>query len=244
MNRQKTGFWMVIRITLVLVGLLLLAGCSSRARVGALRSESQTVELGDTGPVRVEIQMGAGVLEVTSGAEELLEADFTYNVDKMKPEVKYSGSTLVVQHPEVNGLPALQGITDFRNEWDLRFNDDVAMDLSVEMGAGTSELKLAGLALTGADISQGVGNSTIDLRGNWAQDLEIAIDAGATDITVLLPKDIGVQVTVDAGIGRIEAPGLAKDDNVYTNAAYGISPVTMQLNLQAGIGQIKLEVEE
>ena len=101
-------------ITLVLFAALLLAGCGSKARVGALQTESQSVELGDAKSVRVEIDMGAGDLEVTGGAEKLLEADFTYNVAKLKPEVEYTDGTLVVRQPEIerparlarhNGLP-------------------------------------------------------------------------------------------------------------------------------------------
>ena len=222
---------------------LLLAGCGSKARVGALQTESQSVELGDARSVRVEINLGAGDLEVTGGAEKLLEADFTYNVARLKPEVKYTDGTLVVRQPDVNGLPSLRGITDYRNEWGLRLHDEVPMDLSVDVGAGTSNLQLAGLSLTGLDVSLGAGKYTIDLSGDWARDLDVTIDTGAANITVRLPRDVGVRVVVDAGPTMIDAPGLTQDGNVYTNAAYGVSEVTMQVNMEAGIGQINLEVE-
>jgi hypothetical protein len=120
----------------------------------------------------------------------------------------------------------------------------VPMDLSVDMGAGNSDLQLAGLSLTGLDITLGAGGSTIDLSGDWTRDVNITIDAGAGDITVRLPKDVGARVKVDAGVGRMEAPNLTKDGNIYTNAAYGVSDVTLRINMQAGIGSINLEVEE
>jgi N-terminal domain of toast_rack, DUF2154 len=231
-------------ITLVLLGALLLAGCSSRARVGALRSESQSVELGDAKSVSVEINLGAGDLEVTGGAEKLLEADFNYNVAKLKPEVKYMNDTLVVRQPDARGLPVLQGITDYRNEWGLRLNDKVPMDLRVDVGAGTSDLHLAGLSLTGLDLILGAGIYTVDLSGDWAHDLNITIDAGAADLSVLLPREVGARVRVEEGPHLIDATGLTQDGGVYTNAAYGVSEVTLQVDLEAGIGQINLEVEE
>ncbi len=230
-------------ITLVLFAALLLAGCGSQARVGALQTESQSVELGDAKSVRVEINLGAGDLKLTGGAEKLLEADFTYNVARLKPEVEYTDGTLVVRQPEVNGLPALQGITDFRNEWGLRLYDQVPMDLSVDVGAGSSDLQLAGLSLTGLDVSLGAGIYTLDLSGDWARNLDVTIDTGAANLTVRLPRDVGVRVKVEPGPHTIEATGLTKDGDVYTNAAYGVSEVTMQVNLQAGIGQINLDVE-
>jgi hypothetical protein len=230
--------------TLVLFAALLVASCSSRARVGELQTESQLVELGDAKSVRVEINMGAGNLEVTGGADKLLEADFAYNVARLKPEVKYTDGTLVVWQPGSKGLPAFQGITDYRNEWDLRLSDGVPMDLRVNLGAGSSNLNLAGLSLTGLDISLGAGEYTIDLSGDWTRDLHVTIDTGAANIRLRLPKDVGVRVQVEAGPHTIETTDLTLDGDVYTNAAYGVSDVTMRIDMETGIGQINLEVDE
>jgi hypothetical protein len=231
-------------ITLVLFAALLLAGCASGPRVGVLRTESQSVELGVAESVRVEIKFGAGDLKVTAGAENLLEADFTYNVDELKPKVEYSDGTLILWQPENEGLPDLRGITGFRNEWALSLNDEVPMDLSVNMGAGASELRLGNLSLTRLDITLGAGDSTIDLSGDWARDLHVTINAGAGDITVRLPRDVGARVKVDAGVGTVESPGLKQDGNIYTNTAYSESATMLQVDIDAGVGHITLEVEE
>jgi hypothetical protein len=231
-----------LRITLVLCAALLLAGCGSRARVGELRTETQAVELGGAEAVRVEITLGAGDLAVTGGAQKLLEADFTYNVARLKPEVEYTNGTLVVRQPESGGLTSLRGITGFRNEWDLHLNGQVPMDLSVSLGAGRSDLQLADLALTSLDVTQGAGESTIDLSGDWARDLDVTIEAGAGDLTVRLPSGVGARVQIDAGVGTIEAPGLTRDGDVYTNAVYDASEVTLLVRIDAGVGRIVLEV--
>lgn len=233
-------------IRVVLLAALLLASCvsSDDVRVGELRTESQSVELGDAKSVRVKMVLGAGDLVVTGGAKKLLEADFTYNVAKLKPEVEFTDGTLVLQHPDVRGYRSPQDIKDFRNEWDLRLNNDVPMNLSLDMGAGTSDLQLAGLSLTGLDILLGAGKSTVDLSGGWTRDLDVTFDTGAANITVRLPRDVGVRVEVAAGVGRIEASGLKQDGYVYTNEAYGTSEVTLQINILTGIGQIFLEMED
>lgn len=229
-------------IALILVAALL-AGCGSRAKVGELRSESQSVELGNAKSVDVNINMGAGNLTVNAGSAKLLEADFNYNVAKLKPEVEYTDGTLVVQQPETEGLPVLQDITDFRNEWNLQLVDQVPMKLKVNVGAGTSDLQLAGLSLTRLDITLGAGKSMVDLSGDWARDLVTTIDTGAADITLRLPRDAGVRVEIEPGASMIEAPDLSQAGNVYTNAAYGVSEVTLRVNMKPGIGWINLEVE-
>lgn len=227
-------------IDVVPLAALMLAGCNPGLRVGELRTESQSVEAGDAEAVRVEIQFGAGELKVGGGAPGLLEADFTYNVDALKPEVEYAGNTLIVGQPDGEGFPAVQGIGDFRNEWDLRLGDGMPMDLRVNIGAGNSDLRLAGLPLTGLHIAQGAGISTIDLSGDWASDLDATIETGAGDVTVRLPSGIGVRVEVETGPTAISAVGLAQDGNVYTNAAYGVSGVTLRIDMRAGVGVITL----
>ena len=232
-----------ILISLILFTLVL-ANCRSRAQVGELQTESQSVELGDATSVQVEINMGAGNLQVTGGADKLLESDFVYNVARLKPEVRYTDGTLVVEQPDTNGLPVLQGITDFHNEWSLRLSDSAPMDLSVKLGAGSSNLNLAGLSLTGLDISLGAGEYTIDLSGDWTRDLDVTIDTGAANIRLRLPRNVGVRVQLEAGPHTIQTTDLTQDGDVYTNAAYGVSDVTMQVDMETGIGQINLEVEE
>ncbi|MGE5222203.1 MAG: LiaF domain-containing protein, partial [Omnitrophica WOR_2 bacterium] len=115
---------------------------------------------------------------------------------------------------------------------------------SLEMGAGSSYLQLAGLSLTGLDVKLGAGKCTVDLSGDWARDLDAAINTGAADITVLLPRDVSVRVEVAAGVGRIESSGLKQDGYVYANEAYGTSEVNLHINILTGIGQINLEVVE
>lgn len=231
-------------LTIVLIATMLLTSCNSQARVGALRSESKSVELGDAKSVRAEINFGAGDLELSGGADKLLEAGFNYNVAALKPEVEYTDGTLVVRQPETNGMPDLRDITDFRNEWTLRLNDKIPMDLKVNIGAGSGNLRLSGLSLTGLVVTIGAGTSTVDLSGGWARDLNVSIDTGAANITVKLPREVGVRVNVEEGPHTIETTGLTKDGGIYTNAAYRVAEVTMQIDLQAGIGTINLlEIE-
>lgn len=235
---MKTNYHLIV---LVLLTALLLAGCGAGGRVGELRTESQSVELGDAASVRAEITLGAGSLALAGGAERLLEAGFTYNVDRLKPEVTYANGRLLVRQPDSQGMPDWRGIAGFRNEWDLRLHDETPMDLSLDMGGGSGDLNLAGLALTDLDVSFGAGDYTVDLSGDWARDLQAAIDAGAANIRLRLPKEVGARVVVESGPHTIEANGLTKEGNVYTNAAYGESPVTLQVDLEVGVGRIILE---
>ena len=254
-----------IGLVALLALLLAVSGCRGGLRVGDLRTESKTVKLGGTSSVSVEIEMAAGELVVGGGADELLEADFTYNVAQLKPEVEHRGGTLSVRTPDVSArVGSLRDVDDYRYEWSLRLNDDVSMDMDVTIGAGRADLKLGSLSLTRLDVTRGAGEVsvdlsgsssltrleigggagrlTVDLTGDWQDDLEATIQGGVGEKIVRLPKDAGVRVQVQLGVGGVDARGLAKEGEYYTNDAYGQSDVTLDIEMETGVGGITLEV--
>jgi len=229
---------------LLLFALVAMGGCNlggDRVSTGEMRKESKTVALGGAQSVQVSLTMKAGELKVAGGATQLMDADFTYNVPDWKPEVKYDVSggvgNLEVEQP---GSGSSTGNT--RNEWDLHLNNQAPMEMTVNMGAGRAALTLSGLALTKLELNMGAGETTVDLTGDWKKDLSAQIHGGVGRATVRLPKDVGVHVVAHGGIGRINASGFQKRGDAYVNDAYGKSPVTLQIEVEGGVGEINLEL--
>jgi hypothetical protein len=232
----KYLLWAVMTISIAL------AGCTvdDNGPSGPLETETRSVQLGGAKTVRAEIRMGAGELTLGGGARDLFEGEFSYNLARWKPEVEYSvtGSRglLTVRQPENSG-----SIGNSKYKWDLHFNNQVPLELSVELGAGKSTLELGTLALSRLDVRVGVGKTTVDLAGDWKNDLEAHIRGGVGKVTVRLPRDAGVVVHAKGGIGKINAPKLQRQGDNYVNEAYGKSPVTVTVDVEGGIGQINLE---
>jgi len=230
--------------------------------VGELQRERRVIERGDADELRANIRLGAGNLQIEGGATDLLEAEFVYNVAEWKPEIEYAAERLTVKQPPSKKLPFDE---DVRYEWDLRFNDDVPLDLRVNFGAGEAEIDLGSLAVQTLDmklgagdveidtegnetlerleLDMGAGDVRLDLRGAWTDDVDVTIQGGLGKTTVRLPKDLGVHVNVSKGIGSINADGFRIDGDDYVNDAYETADVTIYVTIQAGIGQINLELD-
>src|SRR3954469_24526088 len=121
--------------------------------VGKMQNESKYVDLKNADAVRAQLKMGAGELHITGGADQLMDADFSYNVSEWKPKVSYDvngqkGELVVKQGSANSGSLGAKA----RNEWDISLNDEVPTDLVVQMGAGESDLDLDSLSLTGLDL--------------------------------------------------------------------------------------------
>src|ERR687893_720449 len=212
-------------------------------QVGKMQRDSKSVDLKDAQSARAQLKMGAGELNLTGGADQLMEGEFSYNVSDWKPKVSYDVSgergELVVKQGSAEGGDLSGGA---RNEWDISLNDEVPTELVVQMGAGESDLDLDSLTVTGLDLQMGAGKSTVDLTGDYAESFDASIEGGVGEATVLLPSEVGVRVRAEGGLGKINAEGFQKEGEAYVNDAYGDSDVSLNVDVQGGVGSINLEV--
>jgi len=235
-NSRKTGW--ILTSTLG-VGCLLLTACGREwGPPGPERTEARSIELDKSEEVQVSLKMGAGELRVDGGSEKLMEGRFTYNRLRLRPEVSYNASGfrshLVVEEPNHVGTATQRYI------WDLRFNNQKALDLDINCGAGESRLNLGDLTVRRVKVEMGVGQLKMDLRGTPKNDYEVNVRGGVGEATVYLPENVGIEAHVEGGIGGIHAPGLEKRAGRYVNDSYGRAKTTVRLDIEGGIGAINL----
>lgn len=266
---MKTTF---LRINLAgIITCSLLTACDLRQRSDEDSSQqrvwNKTVRMDNVESVHTNIAMKAGKLTVTGGAQDLMEADILYSREQWKPDIRFSdnGKTgrLSIEQSSMKADFNLN-IDDEINVWTIRLNDRVQQDLHCEIGAGETELNLRGLNLSHVRIDAGVGEHTIDLRdssvpemevnagvgevsidlsGTWRNDLDAEISGGIGQLNLKLPRDVGIRLEVSGGLGSVDAPGLQRQDHVYTNALYGKAQQNLVFDVKAGMGSIDVEIE-
>jgi hypothetical protein len=116
--------------------------------------------------------------------------------------------------------------------------------MNVQIGAGSSNLRLQGLNVKNLDVQAGVGQMNLDLTGPRKSDLHVDIHGGVGSAVIRLPKDVGVRVHASGGIGSVSPHGLTREGDEYVNAALGKSPATIDVTIEGGIGSISLRTDE
>jgi hypothetical protein len=179
-------YGVVVLSIFMMAAMALLAGaCGTQGsggtpQVGKMQHDSESVDPKDAQSASAQLKMGAGELNLTGGADQLMEADFSYNVSEWKPKVSYDVSgkkgELVVKQGSAEGGNLSGGA---RNEWDISMNDELPIDLVVQLGAGESNLDLDSLTLKGLDLQVGAGKITVDLTGDYTQGFDASIEGGA-----------------------------------------------------------------
>src|SRR5215210_640119 len=244
-----TRYVVVVLLIAMMAATAIVAGAcgtqpgGTQQQVGKMQRESKSVDLKNAQSARAQLKMGAGELNLTGGADRLMEGEFSYNVSDWKLKVSYDVSgqegELVVKQRSAEG--ARLG-AEARNEWDISLNDEVPTDLVVQMGAGESDLDLDSLTLTGVDLQMGAGKVTVDLSGDYTRDFDATIEGGVGVATVLLPSEVGVKAKAQGGLGKINAKGLKKVGGSYVNDAYGESDTNLSVDVKGGVGEINLKV--
>ena len=223
----------------VAVAAFWMTACATSVPTGPVVREHHTVERGAANRARVDIDMSAGDLTVKSGAPALFEGDFEFNAPALKPTVAYAvdGTTgaLKVSQESTSGT--------YENNWRLSLDETTPVDLQVNLGAGDVQLTLGRLNLQSLAVSLGAGDLMLDLRGMPAKSYKVIVKAGTGDTTIQLPAGVGLSVSTSGIIGDTNVSGLEQRDGRWINARAKGSAVTVDLDVQHAIGDLKISAE-
>jgi hypothetical protein len=230
----------------VATGALMLAGCNILTVGKDAYEKTLLVEKDKAEELELEVNMGAGELTLEQGSKDWVIGEAKYNNKDLEPEVSYklTGDTgkIAIDQSKSEDINVNKG--GLKNEWNLQVTNDVPIGLIVNSGASASTLNLTGLKLEDLQINAGVGDLTVDLSGDWKKSFDVNMDMGVGVTTLILPKDVGVKVISEKGLGVRSVEGLSSEgDGVYVNDKFGKSDVTITVNADLGIGEFEIKEE-
>ena len=267
------GLAIFLVVALLLVGALYAVGAftgntwwvsnpGTRQTTTELITENKTVGLEGARSAQVDLKMGAGKVTVQGGANDLMDAAFSYNVTAWKPIVDYvvkdNEGALSVRQP--SGTTNTIG-TAYKYEWDIHLNGTTPIDLTLNAGAGDTDMDLSDTmvrslnvdcgassttikaspkAMTSLSVSGGVGETVLDLTGDWKNSADIKVSGGVGSIKVTVPRNVGVTINAKRGLGSVDAQGFTRDGNTYYNATYGTTGVSLTVDLSVGVGAVTI----
>jgi len=128
---------------------------------------------------RLLLSFGAGNLNLSTGAKNLVDGTVVYNVEDLKPEIIEDGAQIEIKQGNFQGLPPFDGM---KNEWDLQLGSS-PMELEISAGAYEGDFELGGLALTNLSINDGAADVSLSFSElNLAEMSEFNYSTGASDV--------------------------------------------------------------
>ncbi len=233
----------------ILIGIFWISGCSNSSSTLLEKDELKEISLKKSKEeqLRIDVNVGYGNVTISQGAKDLINGNITYNHSKLEPEVtdKSKGKKRVISIGQSQKLKT-DSKAGLKNNWELQIANDIPVDLQVSTGAAEAFIDLKGMRISNLAIEGGVGSTTVDLGGEWLDSFNVQLELGVGETTLILPKDIGVQVQSEKGIGTTNVKGLiSKGEGVYENEAYQTNnDVRITVQAEIGVGEANFIIVE
>lgn len=126
----------------------------------------------------------------------------------------------------------------------LYLSNKVIWDIDGDIGAVSGNMDFRDLKVSNLDLDFGAGDVKL-LLGNNVDSLNVDINAGATNINIVVPKDLGVKVKLDGGLKRSNLKDLNWNlvNGWYVSPNYETSLSKTSIDVDMGVGNFDLKVE-
>ena len=142
---------------------------------------------------------------------------------------------------KISRLNLESGASDGR----LRFDSLNATPMSVlQVSLGAASFRGDRLANANARdirVDAGVGNVELDLGGQWTQDINLRVEVTLGSVTVHVPSDVGVRVTVDKIIASFDHEGLIERDGAWLSPNWESATHKLRISAETVFGKLKVD---
>lgn len=181
-------------------------------------------------PTSVELNVGAAELKIYGGAKNLVDGTVITNVPDWEPEMLYSDDHLTISQKEKNisGIPS----RNLNNKWDIAFNNNVPLDITINAGAYQGRLDLGGMNVTHLNISDGASDTRVEFTKPNAGSMEsFEYNSGASNVELSGLANANLEkLDFTAGAGN------------YVLDFSGDLQKDMQVTMEVGVSAVKIVI--
>jgi hypothetical protein len=127
----------------------------------------------------------------------------------------------------------------------LRFDSLNAMRMSaLEISLGAASFRGDRLANANAQdirVDAGVGNVELDLGGQWTQDIDLRVEVTLGVVTIHVPSDVGVRVSLQKTLASFDHEGLVERDGAWVSRNWDSAPHKVRVTAETVFGKVSID---
>jgi hypothetical protein len=115
---------------------------------------------------------------------------------------------------------------------------------SAEILAGAADVTVLGLGNSRCDridFEGGMGRVTLDFEGAWTSSSQAAVKMAVGELTLRLPRRVGVRLTLDRFLASFEPAGLVRTANGFQSPGYDRAERKLDIAVTTAVGGVKIE---
>ncbi|HEU5304620.1 MAG TPA: hypothetical protein VFU40_08250 [Gemmatimonadales bacterium] len=110
--------------------------------------------------------------------------------------------------------------------------------------AGAAEISVLGLGNSRCDeieFEGGMGSITLDFGGAWSSSSRVHVKMAVGELTLRLPRQVGVRLTMDKILSSFEPTGLVRQGDAFVSPSYERASRRLDLDLTTVAGGVSVE---
>lgn len=113
-----------------------------------------------------------------------------------------------------------------------------------KISAGAAEISVLGLGNSRCDeieLEAGMGKVTLDFAGSWSSSARVGVKMAMGELTLRLPRKIGVRINMDKFLSSFEPTGLVRRGDAFQSANYDRTQRHLNIDLITAVGGVDVE---
>ena len=133
------------------------------------------------------------------------------------------------------------GKNNYKNNVELSLNSNPEWDLNFDVGAASLDLDLTQYKVNKLDIDMGAAALNVKF-GDLADVTRFKLDAGASDIDILIPDSVGCEIKSDAALSSRNYEGFTKLNNdIYRSENFDKFSKKIYIDIDCGVSSIDVK---
>ncbi len=133
-------------------------------------------------------------------------------------------------------------ISDGASKTTVTFNEPNPVEMEkLEYHTGASEVNLIGLGnanVQSIEFNGGAGSYELDFSGDLANDMNVRIGTGMSDLSIIIPSGVHSIIVINGGLSNINATGTwTINGSTYES---GIAEPTIRITIDMAVGNLNL----
>lgn len=114
--------------------------------------------------------------------------------------------------------------------------------LEVSLGAASFHgQRLANANAADIRVEAAIGNIELDLSGQWTHDIELRVELVLGLVTIHVPADVGVRLSVRKTLASFEHEGLVQRDGAWVSPNWDSAPRKLRITAETRFGKLTID---
>ena len=183
---------------------------------------------------------GAGGFKIFAPTDKLVDFRTEGNVSNYRLERQDSDAHAEIDFEMKNNHLRL-GKKNYKNSVEMSLNNNPEWELNFDVGAASVDLDLTQYKVSTINVGMGAAAFNVKL-GNLVDVARIKIDAGASDIDILIPDSVGCEINSDAALSSRNYEGFTKINNdIYRSEDFDKYSKKIYIDIDCGVSSIDVK---